>query len=267
MPNLLLTNMSHSKREQHAAGQTSQGKVIEKGHVYFLYRPKVGVEGDVKNMVDVQKLIMILSPHDTGHNHRMLLLPKKKLPKIDTHQRHMAIIDVVSKNIDDLSDALKASSYRTKTRGTHSIPPARLLGRGSYLISYHDQDDTARFLYVLDHPSEITSVQKAFNIEQSGHFIIVLKNADLLQHGISNEIIDKYEGKNFIPVLNSHLLDIEKSQIVMIGGSKDIKKEKGGEDIIEKSRLESDEDVREMFKELHLSRTENPSDPLEGKLV
>lgn len=260
--------MSHSTREQQAAGK-DQEKIIEKGHIYFLYRPKVGVEGDVKNMVDVQKLIMILSPLGSSKKHRMLLLPKKKLPKIDSHQRHMAIIDIVSKKMDDLSDSLKASEYQTKTRGTHSIPPARLLGRGSYLITYHERDDTARLLYILDHPSEITNVQKTFNIEQSGHFIIVLKNSDVLEHNheISNQIIDKYKGKSFIPILDSKLLNVENSQIVIIGGSRDIKKEMGGEEIIQRSKQESDMDVQQLFKELHLSKTENPSEPLEGKLV
>lgn len=261
--------MSHSIREHQAAADEFKERIIERGHIYFLYRPKVGVAGDVKNMVDVQKLIMILAPSILGQKNRLLLFPKKKLPKLDSNQRRMAIIDIVSMNMDDLSDALKSSSYRTKTRGTHSIPPARLLGRGSYLITHHEKDNTGRLLYALDHPPEITPVQKLFNIEQCGHYIIALKNTDVLlhKHEVPYSLLDKYEGVNFIPIDNSQLLNVENSQIILIAGSKDIKHITGGEEIIERSKQESEADIEQLFKELHLSKSENPSEPLEGKLV
>ncbi|KAJ8596304.1 hypothetical protein M405DRAFT_726601 [Rhizopogon salebrosus TDB-379] len=148
--------------------------VIERGHIYFFYRPKVEHE-EVHSIDDVRNLMMLLVPgppefsvhgaseaqsedasgademnlvaqgadaapatastKDKKH-YRLIIIGKKSLPGPEhgKHDPFWATVVTVGKNLHDLEEGLEEKSYETKTRGTRHVAPARLAGRGVYAI-------------------------------------------------------------------------------------------------------------------------------------
>jgi hypothetical protein len=132
--------------------------VIERGHIYFFYRPKVEHE-EVHSIDDVRNLMMLLVPgppefsvhgrseaqsedasgademnlvaqgadaapaaastKDKKH-YRLIIIGKKSLPGPEhgKHDPFWATVVTVGKNLHDLEEGLEEKSYETKTRGT-----------------------------------------------------------------------------------------------------------------------------------------------------
>jgi len=53
--------MPRKKRKQETVAKEEEPAVLERGHVYFFYRPKVETE-EAHEMGDVQRLYLILAP-------------------------------------------------------------------------------------------------------------------------------------------------------------------------------------------------------------
>jgi hypothetical protein len=63
-----------------ARAQHHESDILERGNIYFVYRPKVEHEqGQVHGIEDVQRSYMILSPRGQDLL-RLILLGRKKLP-------------------------------------------------------------------------------------------------------------------------------------------------------------------------------------------
>jgi hypothetical protein len=75
--------MAGNRHRRPASPQTV--KVLERGHIYFLYRPKIE-EGSAASLADVQRLYMILGPHGK-ERYRLLVVGQKRLPEIDGRGR------------------------------------------------------------------------------------------------------------------------------------------------------------------------------------
>jgi len=131
--------------------------VIERGHIYFFYRPKVEHE-EVHSIDDVRNLMMLLVPsppgfsvHDGNEAHskdvsgademnlvaqgadaapapastgdkkhfRLIIIGKKSLPNPEhgKHDPFWATVITVGENLHDLEEGLGGKSYETKTRG------------------------------------------------------------------------------------------------------------------------------------------------------
>src|SRR5687768_2646761 len=94
-------------------------QILEKGHVIFLYKPKVNHE-EVKYFNDIQKMHLLLKPLNISREHpcRLFTVPKKTLPSISQHQVLFSFIAEVSESIDVITqNALKDFKY--ETRVTH----------------------------------------------------------------------------------------------------------------------------------------------------
>jgi hypothetical protein len=65
-------------------------QVLERGNIHFVYRPRVEATS-ASGLEDIQRLFMILSPHD-NERLRLIVLGRKGLPEIeDRHERSWAL--------------------------------------------------------------------------------------------------------------------------------------------------------------------------------
>ncbi|KAG2159629.1 uncharacterized protein EDB93DRAFT_3642 [Suillus bovinus] len=166
--------------------------VIERGHIYFFYRPKVQRE-EVHSVDDVSKLHLLLVPSpsepfsmqgesadavpapesttkDKKH-FRLIIVGKKRLPDPE-HEKHVPIwatVVFLGDNLHDLEKKLGEKTYETKTRG-----------RGVYAIVNSQGNVPSRNAthlgYHLSHPTELGDVQKALGIHVASSFVIQVKN-------------------------------------------------------------------------------------------
>jgi len=100
--------------------------ILEKGIVYFFYRPRVGIE-DPKGISDVARTFIVLRPIPLGaqigqgpleddEKARLLALPKKMVPK-GKQDRFLMFTDKVGMSIKDIRDHFASNQYATKTSG------------------------------------------------------------------------------------------------------------------------------------------------------
>jgi len=268
-----------------------ESKLLEKGHIYFFYRPKVE-RHDAHSTDDVQKLYMLLKPQaeigaPLGKN-RLVVLANKKLPIPKKHDRFYAFVDFASSNIDEITAKLEAATYDTKTMGERHLEGCRPCGCGVYSIVHHLEGvyrskQHTHLAYVLEVPEKIGAVQHAFNIEHEGSFILTVKNpTSNASKGLSagqkasypKELQDKFEGKSWMPVEPTKLMDYEGAQLLLIGAKENIVEELGqvGKDLEETASEEEyelgDRDHRyklaeeEVFHALHMHHKEHPAQPL-----
>ncbi|KAG8942129.1 hypothetical protein FRC03_003623, partial [Tulasnella sp. 419] len=182
-------------RDQEMSSTDSSSGILEKGHIYFFYREKVGLEGTPEDIDDVAKFHMLFVVRGKT-KYRFVVIGKKRLPDREKSGREVfwGTVEKSGENLQELvgkkgegEGGLGEKSYETKTRGTRHIPPARLAGRGHYALFSpqlaHDQQTTpsqrrTHLLYHLSHPDPLTlgDVQKELSIHSSGSFILQIKN-------------------------------------------------------------------------------------------
>src|SRR5919198_4700730 len=91
-------------------------EVIERGDIFFFYRPKVGVE-EVEDIKDVQRFYMITSPENgkkttkKGNIYRLFLIGQKQLPEIvegkaTSKERNWALNILTTSNAEDIHEEL-----------------------------------------------------------------------------------------------------------------------------------------------------------------
>src|SRR5512147_1748146 len=115
-------------------------EIIERGDIYFVYRPKVepkGGKATVKGTGDVQRLFMVMHP-EGKKKFRLTVLGRKHMPDVTRHERLWGFVDRVDRDARKLQKEFQAESYRTKTRGTRERPAARPAGEGVYSIVRHE---------------------------------------------------------------------------------------------------------------------------------
>jgi len=242
-------------------------KLLEHGHIFFFYRPKVGVES-ASGIEDVQRLYIVLSPEGSPKK-RVLVLPKKMLPDIKGHDRYFAFVDMVTEKWEEsLEPELGSADYKTKTRGARHLEGARPCGAGAYGLVKHEAGHT-HLAFVLELPTDMGEVQEAFDIPKEGSYVITIKNPQkegaIKMSGkhveLPSELQAKFEDKKFIGVDPPQLLDHEGMELILIGAKEDIVAELGGpgeEERIEAKKLSDDA----VFKELHLRHKGHPAQAL-----
>ncbi|KAL4069790.1 hypothetical protein V8B97DRAFT_1969274 [Scleroderma yunnanense] len=202
--------------EEEAQRYSFHEGVIERGHVYFFYRPKVQHE-EVHDIDDVKNFHMLLVPrppefsiHITGETSQagtdeMKLIPegadaapaeetkdqpKKHFRLITVGKKHLpdpgekgvfwASVTAVGDELHKLEKGLGERSYQTKTRGERHEGPARLAGRGVYAIVNTRGKTPSRnethLGYHLSHPSEAGEVQQELGIYTASSFVLQVKN-------------------------------------------------------------------------------------------
>lgn len=201
-------------------------------------------------------------------------------------------MDFASFDIDDITSKLEPVTYETKTQGERHLEGCRPCGCGVYSIVHHLEGvyrskQHTHLAYVLEVPEKIGAVQHAFNIEAEGSFILTVKNpTSTASKGLSwkqrasypKELQDKFEGKHFIPVEPTSLMDYEGAEVIMIGAKENIVEELGkvGQDLENTASEEEyemgEKDHRyklaeeEVFHDLHMRHKSHPAQPLlQGK--
>ncbi|KAI8384527.1 uncharacterized protein BYT42DRAFT_544418 [Radiomyces spectabilis] len=268
------------KDKSESVDESKKAHSLEKGHIYFFYRPKVDAD-EVGSIDDVQKAYMILKPYwssDAKRSPTLIVLGKKKLPQVEQHARYWGFVGKTSSNIDDVVGALKESTYSTKTKGERTIQAARPMGEGVYTITSHNGH--SHLAYILTLPEEPTKVQDAFNIEKQASIVLNVKNPKKSSppgSGLSGnekaEFPDKlqkaFSDRRFVAMETTDFLNYDYCELVMIGATEDLDKELGKTAKDLEKMEEKDEDHvdyvgvdKVVFKDLHLEADQNPVAPL-----
>jgi type IV secretory pathway VirB10-like protein len=167
-----------------------EGKVpsnlLEKGIIYFFYRPRVNIE-DPQGVEDVSRSFFVLRPIplgaelDSGQGSmekdarcRLMILPKKKFPT-SGGERDMGFVEKANQSIKDLQEKFIAgSTYQTSTRGERHVEEARPYAEGVYAITSTRR--ASHLAYMLTIPSEIGEIQENFGLHERGSFLVQSKN-------------------------------------------------------------------------------------------
>jgi len=244
-------------------------EVIERGDLYFLYRPKVRPAGEqttVHGGDEVQRLFMVMHP-EGRRLFRLTVLGRKHLPEIGGRERLWGFVDRVAQRAEALREEFREERYTTKTRGTRMRPAARAAGEGSYSLVRHDGH--IHFAYVLELPKEPGEVQRAFNIEPEGSYIISVKNpqqgaprgAGLPEQEkatLPQAQQRRFRGRRFIDPDPPVLLDHTGAEFILVGAEEHPEQELE----VDLQAEDENEASAEIFRDLRLHRSDVPLEPL-----
>lgn len=237
--------------------------ILERGNVYFFYRPKVQEKEKVepKIITDVQRLYMILHPYHKPE-YRLLLVGRKRLPDIESHEKHWATVDMVTEQAKELREVFKTTTYSTKTKGERVQPEIRACGEGVYSIASAQKN--TYFAYELEFPKQPQDVQEKFNIASQASYVISVKNQFLA--GINSaqaanfpeKLKRKFHDLRFVPVDPPEFLSYPGAEILLIGAMGEVGKEL--ENKMEKNEKDFDRD--KIFNDLRLWKNKHTTKPL-----
>jgi hypothetical protein len=245
--------------------------VLERGNIYFAYRPKVQAQ-TAHGFDDVQRFYVVISPRSKA-SYRLIVIGQKKLPAVTGRGDRMAwgFVEEVSSRPEDVEDELDPRRYFTKTRGEREQPAARPAGEGVYAIARHDRH--THFGYVLELPEKPGEVQRALNIGEDGNYIVNVKSPKAplapgtgLDKGrrvasFPRNLQMRFRGRRFIPLDPPDFLDHEGAEIVLIGAKRSV----SALGLRLEPRRET-EATAEIFTELRMEKSLHPVGPLlEGK--
>lgn len=209
--------------------------VLEKGIIYFFYRPRVNVE-EPHSMKEVARSFVVLRPTpigatidekqgslEPGANCRLIVLPKKKFPT-SARERDMAFVEKSGQSMKELRESFIAGGkYETSTRGERTVEEARPYAEGVYAITSTKR--ASHLAYIITIPDELGSVQDDFGLRGRGSWIVQAKNpkypgpatAQLPKNPeYPEEIREKFADYRWVP-LEPVFINYPNAQILMIG--------------------------------------------------
>jgi len=234
--------------------QRDDRSVLERGHIFFFYRP-VAEESRPDSLLDVNRFHLVLRPQGE-ETLRYLTIGKKKLPGDEGDRRNWGFVDGVYHEAEDLRSVLTGTGQAT----------ARPAGEGVYALARRGRNTV--LAYALELPEEPGEVQRAFHIEREGRFTLVVKNPEAasplgvgLDEGRKAEFPEdlraKFGDRKWIGADPPEFLDHEGAELVLIAG------DESGEDLgIDLEPEPEDEESAEVFRDLHLERSERSIKPL-----
>ncbi|BGO92225.1 hypothetical protein NBRC10512_000957 [Rhodotorula toruloides] len=240
--------------------------IIEKGHVYFIYRPKVEIDHP-ESLDDVQRFHLLVVPHGSKL-HRLIAIGKKALPDASESTRPIwGQVVNVGEDMKALKEGLGPKTYETKTRGTRHQAGARVAASGAYVlytVENYPKDSANEsavyhtyFAYEIAVPHEMGEVQEALHIQHEGAFTLQVKNpeAPSTNPAVGNQPASKHpqfppEYKKlfhtkFIPASPPELLDYPGAELLLIPS-----KHEAVQDIGEKAEKELDKEEKELEKSI-----------------
>ncbi len=242
----------------------------ERGDLFFFYRPDVDDESP-KDLVDIRRFHLVLRP-EAGDMIRLITIGRKTLPNAGpSGGNHWAFVDRVFQDPERLKEALGGTTYDTKTSGERHLPEARPAGEGVYALVRHGRDSV--LAYALELPEELGEVQDAFGIERQGRFIVSIKNPGVespaglglepeQQGKLPEELQSQFGARRWHPADPPEMLNHPGIEMILIGGRIDPDADLG----IELDPQPEDETRAEVFRDLHLDRSDRVIRPLfEGK--
>jgi hypothetical protein len=283
----------------------SVAEVLEKGDIFFFYRPKAkvvndGSGGDVKSIEDIRRFFMVTAStitaaaDNTGSKYqeqfdntnsttskeegessryRLFVIGKKSLPEIRTtearrSERYWAKVGGIFENPQELTNELLADEFRKGDA-------ARPVGEGKYAIVKHQ--DHAELAYVLEMPEEPGEAQRELGIEKEASYIISVINPKVpvpAGYPSSEEppnypesILKEFgQNENFVSLARDlRFINFQNAQMILVGARE-------GKDVIQKEFgidiKEEKETVHsaDVFSKLKIEKDRVPIKPLiEGK--
>jgi len=197
---------------------------------------------------------------------RLLVIPRKRLPEVGSHEREWAFVDTVGHLPEEVEDALDRQLYETRTRGERVRPEARPAGEGVYALVRHG--DHTHLAYRLEFPKRPGDVQRELRIQNKASYIVAVKNPDAPSPpGVdlpANErvplpkrLTQKFGARRFAQA-DPDLLDRAGTELVLIGATDEPERELG----IELRPREEREAQAAIFRDLKLERDQHPLEPL-----
>lgn len=158
--------------------------VLEKGILYFFFRPRVNIDHP-EEVDDIARTYIILRPMaadaglgsgpigDAG-NSRVLAVPKKTLPQ-SGRERYMVFVNRTGTSFETLkNEFLEGEKRETKTRGTTTVPEAVPAAEGVYLLTSNGRE--SHLAYAITRPKELGEVQQDLGLKKQGSFILSTRN-------------------------------------------------------------------------------------------
>ncbi|MFO7962998.1 MAG: hypothetical protein R6U50_03670 [Desulfobacterales bacterium] len=242
-------------------------ETLERGNIYFMYRPKVEEE-DPQNVSDIQRMYMILSPEGEDL-FRLAIIGRKRLPDPGEKgkARNWGFVDMVRNSPKSIRNALRGESYSTKTRGERHTPAARPLGEGVYRILRHSGH--THLVYALELPKQPGEAQEEVRIEEEAGYVITVKNPEVgspVSAGLSEErkaeypnyLQEKFRGRRFADADPPAFLDKEGTEFLLVSAEEDVEEELGLELHPQKESV----NTADIFNELRLDKKSRPVKPL-----
>jgi hypothetical protein len=240
----------------------SKIKVLERGNLFYLFRP-TAEDFTPGGLIDVRRFYIVLHPDGTDR-FRLIAIGKKKLPGVDDRvERHWGFVDGVFSSSDALLKAAAGLSSSMEATAERPLPA----GEGVYALILHGNH--THLVYVLELPASPGEVQQTFNIFPSGRFVIAVKNPNAAsppgvgleldrQADFPEDLMTRFGDRRWMSVDPPAFLDHEGAEIVLIGGRDDL-----GEDLgIDLQAHPTDEEAADIFRELHMEKSERTIRPL-----
>ncbi|GAA6009158.1 hypothetical protein JCM10207_004287 [Rhodosporidiobolus poonsookiae] len=253
--------------------------IIEKGHIYALYRPKVEND-DPHSIDDIARFHFLLAPDSHKGRHRLIAVGKKHMPDASAGTRPLwGEVLEVGEDLTSLKKSLGPSTYETKTMGTRHQPGARVAASGAYVLhspdpgSYPKDSSNAGAVYhtylayKIAVPHELGEVQEALHISAEGAFTIQVKNPDSESTNpvVGNQPASKHPQfppalkhlftTKFIPACPPSLLDYAGAELLFIPS-----KHSPSQDIGQEGKKKLDEEEKELEKDIEGQKGESEVD-------
>jgi hypothetical protein len=279
--------------------QEATVEVLEKGDIFFFYRPKAkviddGSGGDVKSIEDIRRFFMVTATAANTENeqqqqfdgtnsktpkegesprYRLFVIGKKSLPEIRTtearrSERYWSKVGGIFENPQELTGELLSDEFRKGDA-------ARAVGEGKYAIIKHQ--DHAELAYVLEMPEEPGEAQRELGIEKEASYIVSIINPKVpvpAGYPSSEEppnypesILKEFgENENFISLARDlRFINFQNAQMILVGAreGRDVIQKEFGIDIKEEKETVHSADI---FSKLKIEKDKVPTKPLiEGK--
>ncbi len=237
--------------------KSHENPLLERGDIYFLYRPRIGTD-EVHGAKDIERFYLLLKPWHT-QLYRLIIIGRKRLPDPKEHDRFWGFVWRVFRDREELNRELGAQRYETKTRGVRQVQPVRPAAEGIYAIVQHGNH--THLSYVIELPERQGPVERELNIAREASYIIAVRNPESprppnmgLDPGhdaeFPRELQEKFAGRKFLPVNPPDFLNYEGAELIFIGASEDPEQELG----IEFKPDREDEQTADVFRDLKLPR-------------
>lgn len=196
--------------------------VLEKGDIYFFYRPRVNSE-EAKNKKEVSRFFFILRNNTTGL-YRVVIVEKKQLPRAAGHQVEFAFVAKVGTTLEEIHEYLDEQHYSTKTKGERTLSAALSGGEGKYLFLKWGK--ATHLLYSLEKSEKRQERLHGVWVEGEAIFIIQVKNPENPSpKGLSTkqradyppELANLFKNRRFMTLDPVDFLNYEGAEILIIG--------------------------------------------------
>lgn len=230
-----------TKREETGTGAIKESErgeemppgLLEKGIIYFFFRPRVNVE-DPQSMNDVSRSFIVMRPTPRGakiekgvigdaENCRLLMVPRKKFPT-SGREREMGFVEKAKVSMTTLRETFVAGEkHETKTRGERTTPEAKPYAEGVYAITKTAR--SSHLAYILTVPPEPGDLQHDFGLYKRGSFVFQSKNPQFpgpphaqLPKGpeYPESVMEKFGDLRWAPA-EPEFLDYPNAQFLMVG--------------------------------------------------